>query len=193
LESRAVTRWVHRAPPRARLVINLIRGKRVDQAIEILDNTPRRASEIIKRTLESAVANLVSREGSAHVKAEDLIVKTAFVDGGPMMKRFLTRAMGRATRIRKRLAHITIVVGEGEALAAHRPKPKAAAKPRAKAAATTEAVSGEAPKGAAKAKSRPGRGGSKHETKSAPKGASMGAPKGKSSGKRPGGTRKGSA
>jgi large subunit ribosomal protein L22 len=103
------------SPRRARLVADLIRGKKVDQALEILDNTPRAASEVLKKTLQSAVANAVSREGSAHIKTEDLFVKTAFVDGGPMMKRFLPRAMGRATRVRKRMAHVTIVVSETQA------------------------------------------------------------------------------
>jgi large subunit ribosomal protein L22 len=112
VESRAVTRFVHLSPMRARLVADLIRGKRVAEALEILDGTPRRASTIIKKTLQSAVANVASREGGAHVKSEDLVVKRAFVDGGPMMKRFLPRAMGRATRVRKRMAHVTIVVGE---------------------------------------------------------------------------------
>ncbi len=100
------------SPRRARLVADLIRGKKVDQALEILDNTPRAASEVLKKTLQSAVANAVSREGSAHIKTEDLVVASAFVDGGPMMKRFLPRAMGRATRVRKRMSHVTIVVSE---------------------------------------------------------------------------------
>ncbi len=103
------------SPRRARLVADLIRGKKVDLALEILDNTPRAASEVLKKTLQSAVANAVSREGSAHIKTEDLVVKSAFVDGGPMMKRFLPRAMGRATRVRKRMAHVTIVVSEMQA------------------------------------------------------------------------------
>ena len=103
------------SPRRARLVADLIRGKKVDQALEILDNTPRFASGILKRTLQSAIANAVSREGSAHIKTEDLFVKSAFVDGGPMMKRFLPRAMGRATKVRKRMSHVTIVVSEAHA------------------------------------------------------------------------------
>lgn len=112
MESRAVTRFVRCSPMRARLVADLIRGKRVDAALEILDNTPKEASAIIRKTLRSAVANAMSREGGAHVKAEDLVVKTIVVDGGPMMKRFLPRAHGRATRVRKRMAHVTIVVDE---------------------------------------------------------------------------------
>src|SRR5262245_4998159 len=100
------------SPRRARQVVDLIRGKKVDMALQILDATPRAASEVLKKTLQSAVANAVSREGSAHIKTEDLVVKTALVDGGPMMKRFLPRAMGRATRVRKRMSHITIVVSE---------------------------------------------------------------------------------
>jgi large subunit ribosomal protein L22 len=112
MEARAVTRFVHLSPMRARLVADLIRGKRVDVALQILDGTPRRAAGVIKKTLESAVANVVNREGGAHLDTDHLFVKRALVDGGPMMKRFMPRAHGRATRIRKRLAHVTIVVGD---------------------------------------------------------------------------------
>ena len=112
MDARSVTRYVHLSPMKARLVVDLIRGKNVDQALQILDATPRVAARIVKKTLESAVANAVSREGSAHLDTHHLVVKTAMVDGGPMMKRFMPRAMGRATKIRKRLAHITIVVGQ---------------------------------------------------------------------------------
>ena len=102
MDARAVTRWVHCSPPRARLVVNLIRGKRVSQAIEILDNTPRRASEIIKKTLESAIANALSREGSPHVKAEDLIVKTAYVDGDGVDNEVLAPPLQVRARLRVR-------------------------------------------------------------------------------------------
>ena len=112
VDSRAVTRFVHLSPMRARLVADLIRGQKVNVALQILEGTPRRAARVIRKTLESAVANALSREGSAHLDTETLVVKRALIDGGPMMKRFMPRAMGRATRIRKRLAHVTIVVGE---------------------------------------------------------------------------------
>ncbi len=153
MDSRAVTRWVHLSPPKARLVIDLIRGKSVSQAIEILDNTPRRASDIIKQTLESAVANAMHREDGGHAKAEDLFIKTAFVDVGPSLKRFLTRAMGRATRIRKRLAHITIIVGEMEESKRSRSRKSArAGSPGASAPSAPSA--GKAAKSAAKSESK---------------------------------------
>lgn len=112
MEARAVLRFAHLSPMRARLIMDLIRGKKVVLALEILENTPRRAAGPIKKLLESAVANAVNTAAGAHVDADHLIVKTAMVDGGPMMKRFMPRAMGRATRIRKRTSHATIVVGE---------------------------------------------------------------------------------
>ena len=136
MEARAITRFVHLSPMRARLVADLIRGQRVGVALQILDATPRRAAGIIKKTLMSAVANATSSGEGAHVDADDLIVKTAMVDGGPMMKRFMPRAMGRATRVRKRLAHVTIVVGDLEGT---RPKREEATRPKREKAVRTAA------------------------------------------------------
>ena len=102
---RAQAKYVRSSPRKARLVINHIRGKSVDQARAILTHTPRAAAEPVLKVLESAVANA---EHNHELLPEELRVFQAFVDEGPTIKRFRPRALGRATKIRKRTSHITI-------------------------------------------------------------------------------------
>ena len=109
MESRASTRHVRIAPQKARLVVDLIRGKRVEEAIGVLEFNARRASKVIAKTLKSAIANA---ESAHNVDVDTLYVKAAWVDGAQTQKRFLPRAHGRATRIIKRSSHVTIVVDE---------------------------------------------------------------------------------
>ena len=111
MEARAVARFQRVAPRKARLVVDLIRGKAVDEARTILKFSPRAAAEIVEKVLNSAVANA---ERNLHVKAEDLIVFATFVDEGPTLKRIQPRAMGRAFRINKRTSHITVIVKQRE-------------------------------------------------------------------------------
>jgi large subunit ribosomal protein L22 len=108
-EAKAVARYVRIAPRKARLVIDLIRGKSVDEAFAILRFTPRAASPIIEKVLASAVANA---EHNHNMDTSRLYVAKAYVDEGPTMKRFMPRAMGRVNMIRKRTSHITVVVAE---------------------------------------------------------------------------------
>jgi large subunit ribosomal protein L22 len=105
----AVAKSVRIAPRKARLVMDLIRGKSIDEAAAILRFTPRAASPIIEKVLNSAVANA---EHNFNLNQGKLVVKEAFVDEGPTMKRFMPRAMGRASRINKRTSHITVIVSE---------------------------------------------------------------------------------
>ena len=111
MEARAVARYVRVAPRKARLVVDLIRGKSIDDARAILRFSPRAAAEIVEKVLNSAVANA---ERNLHVKSDDLVVGTTFVDEGPTLKRIQPRAMGRAFRINKRTSHITVVVNQRE-------------------------------------------------------------------------------
>jgi large subunit ribosomal protein L22 len=111
MEARAVARYVRVSPRKARLVVDLIRGKSIDDARAILRFSPRAAAEIVEKVLNSAVANA---ERNLHVKSDDLIVGTTFVDEGPTLKRIQPRAMGRAFRINKRTSHITVVVNQRE-------------------------------------------------------------------------------
>jgi large subunit ribosomal protein L22 len=102
---RARSRYVRSAPRKARLVMDHIRGKEVDQARAILSHTPRHAAADILKLLNSAVANA---ESSYELGADELRVVRAFVDEGPTIKRFRPRALGRATQIKKRTSHMTI-------------------------------------------------------------------------------------
>lgn len=100
------------SPRKIRQVVDLIRGKGVDESIQTLHFVGRAATVPVEKTLRSAVANVFNSEEGSKLDSADLYVKEAFVDEGPTMKRFRARAMGRATMIRKRTSHITIVVGE---------------------------------------------------------------------------------
>lgn len=111
METRAITRFVRLSPRKVRLVVDQIRGKGVEEALNILKFVPKRSAAIVAKTLRAAVANA---EGTQSVDVDRLYVKRVTVDEGGMWKRFMPRAMGRATRIRKRLGHITVVVDEME-------------------------------------------------------------------------------
>ena len=107
VEVRAKARYVRCAPRKARLVIDHIRGKDVDAARAILENTPRAAARDVLKLLDSAIANA---ENNHELVAGDLRVGRVFVDEGPTLKRYRPRALGRATRIRKRTSHMTIAL-----------------------------------------------------------------------------------
>ena len=111
MEAKAVARYVRVAPRKARLVVDLIRGKKIDDARAILKFSPRAAAEIVEKVLNSAVANA---ERNLHLKSEELVVGSTFVDEGPTLKRIRPRAMGRAFRINKRTSHITVTVKQRE-------------------------------------------------------------------------------
>jgi large subunit ribosomal protein L22 len=102
---RARARYVRSAPRKARLVMDHIRGKRVEQAQAILAHAPRAVSSDILKLLNSAVANA---EDAYELGADELTVRRAYVDEGPTIKRYRPRALGRATRINKRTSHMTI-------------------------------------------------------------------------------------
>ncbi len=109
MQAKAVLRTVRIAPRKVRLVVDLIRGKQVGEAIAILRLTPRAASPVVEKLLNSAIANA---EHNYDMDINNLVVSEVFVDEGPTMKRFRPRAQGRASQINKRTSHITIVVKE---------------------------------------------------------------------------------
>jgi large subunit ribosomal protein L22 len=111
MEARAINRYVHIAPRKARLVADMVRGKQVGDALGILQRIPKKAAAILAKTLKAVVANA---ENTQRVDVDRLYVKRIFVDEGPTARRFMPRAHGRATKIRKRTAHVTIVVDESE-------------------------------------------------------------------------------
>ena len=105
----ATAKYVRVSPRKASDVARLIRGKKVAEAKAILSLTPRAAARVVGKVLDSAVANA---ENNHDLDADDLFVVRAYVDGGPTLKRFRPRAMGRASRICKRTSHITVCVDE---------------------------------------------------------------------------------
>lgn len=119
MEAKAVLRFVRVAPRKARLVVDLIRGKNAEEALTILKFTPRHAAKVIEKVLKSAVANAAQKEMG---DVDTLWISRALVDGGPVMKRMQPRAMGRANIIRKRTSHITLILSAAE-VAPPKPKP----------------------------------------------------------------------
>ena len=109
METKAVAKYIRISPQKARLVADVIRGKDVETALTTLRFMPKKAARILRKVLESAVANA---EQTETIDVDSLYVKEIQINGGPMLKRFRPRAMGRATRILKRTSHITVVVDE---------------------------------------------------------------------------------
>lgn len=109
METKAVARYIRISPQKARLVADVVRGMDADEAITTLKFMPKKGARLIRKVIESAVANAIQTE---KIDADTLYVKQILIDGGPMLKRFRPRAMGRATRILKRTSHITVVVDE---------------------------------------------------------------------------------
>ncbi|MGI6365857.1 MAG: 50S ribosomal protein L22 [Bacillota bacterium] len=109
MEVKASARYVRIAPRKVRIVVDLVRGKAVGEALAILRNTPKAASPLVEKVLKSAVANA---EHNYELSAEDLYVSKAFVDQGPTLKRYRPRARGMANRILKKTSHITLMVAE---------------------------------------------------------------------------------
>ena len=107
MEARATVKYVRISPPKARRVIDLVRGQQVEEARRILKFSPLCAAKTVEKALNSAVANAEQQPG---VVAQNLVVERAWVDSGPTLKRWRPRAYGRATRVRKRTSHLTIVV-----------------------------------------------------------------------------------
>jgi large subunit ribosomal protein L22 len=107
----ATARFIRMSPSKARQVVDLIRGRHVDEARRVLTFTQRGATLPVRKVLESAIANA---EHNRSLAADELFVARAWVDEGPTLRRFRPRAMGRATRINKRTCHISVVVGRPE-------------------------------------------------------------------------------
>ena len=109
MESTAKARYVRIAPRKLRLVMDMVRGKPVEDALRTLGLVRKGASPVLAKVIKSAVANA---ENNHSMSTDGLFIKEAFVDEGPTLKRFMPRAMGRATAIRKRTSHITVVLSE---------------------------------------------------------------------------------
>jgi len=114
MKVRAQAKHVRQSPYKVRRVLDLVRGLPVDEARVVLDFTNRKAATTVKKVLDSAIANA---EHNFALDADELVVAEAYADEGPTLKRWRPRARGRATRIRKRTSHITIVVADQEEVA----------------------------------------------------------------------------
>ena len=112
MESKAILRYVRISPRKVGILCDLIRGKSVAQAVNILATTPKAASEPLMKLVKSAAANAENNHG---MDPEKLYVAFALADPGPIIKRFRPRAQGRAYRINKRTTHLTVVLKEKEA------------------------------------------------------------------------------
>ncbi len=108
-QAKAIARTVRIAPRKVRLVVDLIRGKQIGEAVAILRHTQKAASPVVEKVLKSAVANA---EHNYELDINNLVVSEIYVDEGPTLKRFRPRAQGRASAINKRTSHITVVVSE---------------------------------------------------------------------------------
>ncbi len=109
MEARAVGKYLRLSAQKVRLSADLVRGKQVEQAINILAQTPKNGARAVSKVLHSALAN--ARQNKS-IDVDTLFVKTIFVDQGPTLKRFRPMPMGRAGRIRKRTSHITVILDE---------------------------------------------------------------------------------
>lgn len=114
MEAKATVKNLRVSPQKARLVVDLIRGKSLDEALTVLNFTRKAVGRDISKVLRSAAANA---ENNFEMDVDSLFVKRAFVDQGPTMKRLQARAMGRGNVIRKKSSHVTIVLGERSASA----------------------------------------------------------------------------
>jgi len=112
MEAKAFAKQIGIPATKMRQVVDLVRGKPVEQALNILHFTPRNAAKVIEKTLRSAIANAVSRDEENPIDAEDLVVKEIFADEGQDLKRIRPRARGSADRIKKRHCHLTVIVGD---------------------------------------------------------------------------------
>ncbi len=109
MEASAKLSFARLSPRKTRLVVDMVRGKKIQDALNILRFSPQPSAKLIAKLLSSAVAN-AEQKGASDV--DRLYVKTICVDGGAVLKRFVPRAMGRASKIRKPTSHISVVLGE---------------------------------------------------------------------------------
>jgi len=109
MEAKAVAKYIRMSPQKVRLVVDLVRGKKVEEARQILQFTRKYAAEPVSKALDSALANA---KQNPNIDEKILYVKEVYVDQGPSLKRWRARAQGRAAAIKKRTSHITVVLDE---------------------------------------------------------------------------------
>jgi len=112
MEARAISRYIRQSPNKVRKTLGAIKGLHVGGAIDHLHFSSEKAAKVIEKTLRSAVSNLMQQNDETKLDPEVLKIKEAFVNGGPVMKRFRAASMGRASRLRRPTSHLTIVVSD---------------------------------------------------------------------------------
>lgn len=142
MEAKAVEKYLMMSPRKVKYIIDMVKDKKVEEAMNILTFTPRQAAGAVKKAIQSASANAVENFKEYKVDQEDLFIKEIFVTEGPTLKRFKPRARGKADRILKRTSHITVFVTDGKDKAIVE-KERAAKKKAAKGKVTEEKVSKE--------------------------------------------------
>jgi large subunit ribosomal protein L22 len=109
MEVKAVAKYIRVSPRKIRLVMDEIRGKKVEEALNLLTFAPQKGAPILRKVVNSALANAGQYPD---IDVDSLFIRRVFANEGPTLKRFRPRAMGRATRIRKRSCHLTVILGE---------------------------------------------------------------------------------
>ncbi len=109
MEARAIAKFIRVSPRKARMVVDLIRGKKLDEALAILRYTPNKATDAVTKVVKSAAANA---EHNYEMDRDELFISAVFIDQGPSLKRMMPRAMGRADIIKRKTSHITVVVSD---------------------------------------------------------------------------------
>ncbi|OEU66555.1 MAG: 50S ribosomal protein L22 [Desulfobacterales bacterium PC51MH44] len=113
MEVRAVLRYVRISPQKVRMLISAVKGKPVEEGLDILKFMPQKAAYLIEKVVRSAVANA---DQSPDIDVDALVIRNIIADQGPVLKRFRARARGRGTRILKRTAHITVILAEEDSI-----------------------------------------------------------------------------
>jgi large subunit ribosomal protein L22 len=110
MEAIVKEKYIKISPTKMRQVLPLVKDKNVDQALQVLNFTPKKSARIIEKALRSAIANYFAKENVPKVTQSEIFIKSAFVDGGSTLRRFRPMSMGRVGRIRRRTSHLTIII-----------------------------------------------------------------------------------
>ena len=109
METRATARFVRISPRKVRLVMDEVRGKKVEDALNRLTFAPQKGARLLRKLIRSAVSNA---QNNNNLDPDSLVIKSGYTDEGPTLKRYIPRAQGRATQIRKRTSHLTVILDE---------------------------------------------------------------------------------
>ena len=114
MDAYAITKYIKQSSKKIRKTLKLVKGEKVEPALNTLHFSKEKAAYVIEKTLRSALSNLMQAGEDQNISTDEISIKEAFVNGGPVQKRFRARAQGRASRIRKPTSHLTIVVTDGK-------------------------------------------------------------------------------